>query len=101
MRGDILKELRQNNKLSVDELAEKICVSSSLLQSWEQGWYLILPSSGEISEMADIFDIDEDTLREILDIDENGDYDPNKKISFIDYVDSAVRTLQFIKKHNK
>ena len=75
INGTRLKELREQNGYSREELAEKICVTQYIIQGWEQGWGLINPSSGEISEMAELFHLSEDQLREELDANEENDSD--------------------------
>lgn len=75
INGRRLKELREKNGLTREELAQKILVTKHIIQSWEEGWGIINPSSGEISEMADLFGLSEAELREAIDADERFDYD--------------------------
>ena len=96
MRGIVIKELRERHNCSRKELADYICVSVSELQSWEEGWYLTLPSSGEIGEMASYFKMSEEQLRLLIELDED-DYDEESRLRTIDYVDSLIRLSKFIR----
>lgn len=98
MDGDRLKELREKFGYSREELAEKVCVTKYIIQSWEEGWAFMNPSSGEIEELADAFHMTEEELRDVLAQDEDDDYSDDQKLSFIDYVDAGVRMLEHIKK---
>ena len=95
MNGEKLKELREKYGYSREELAEDLYVTASIIQSWEEGWAIINPSSGEIGEMAELFHMAEESLREILDLSEDDDYDsPMKKLRFIDCVDSVINCVK-------
>ncbi len=97
MNGNALKELREKNGYSRSQLAEKLYVTASMIQSWEEGWAIINPSNGEIDEMADAFGMSEDELREVLDADPDDDYGENTKVSWLDYLDAGVRAINFCK----
>ena len=96
MRGDKLRELREKHKITRKKLAEMIYVTESIIQSWEEGCYLMFPSSGEISEMAEIFEMEEEDLREYIEHEEINDWDKND-MRFIDYVDWGLGLCQEIK----
>ena len=98
MRGEVIRELREKHGYSRKELADKLYISASELQSWEEGWFIKGPSSGEIEEMADAFKMTEDSLRELINHSECDDADKNEEPRFIDYVDSAVRLGRFLKR---
>ena len=58
--GAAIKELREKNKLTQAELAEKLCVSDKTISKWERG-----ESSPDISvlvEIADLFGVSLDYL---------------------------------------
>lgn len=75
INGKRLKELREQNGYSQEELADKIYCTKYIIQGWEEGWGIINPSSGEIDEMAMLFGLSEEELREQIDADEEKDYD--------------------------
>lgn len=90
MRGDRIKNLRESHCLSRKEFANIICTTETIVQSWEQGWNIIPPSSGEIEAMADLFGLSEDQLLEALELDENQLYDNTPTVPF-DFIDDGVR----------
>lgn len=96
MNGEKLKEIRESNNISRKELAKKIYVTEAIIQSWEQGWYIEGPSSGEVEEMAEIFNMSEEVLRNVTNMPEEDDSD-NNTTSFIDYIDAGVRAIKYIK----
>jgi len=98
MNGEKIKELREKAGLTREALAKELYVTASIIQSWEEGWYNVPPSSGEIDEMATIFKIDEENLRELLDQDECEDYDAAPKWRFIDYIDYGIKVKKALKK---
>lgn len=100
MRGDILKAIRQKCGIDREELANAVCVTESIIQSWEQGWCIQPPSSGEIEAMAECFRISEEDLLEMLEIDEEALSD-SATPRFIDFADSAVKWLDYIKDRTK
>lgn len=100
MNGQKLKEIREKYGYSRKELAKILYETEYTVQSWEQGWGITPPTSGQIEKMAALFDIEEYNLRNLLEIDEYDDFDTDD-VSFIDFVDSAVRAYQYIKKHKK
>ena len=59
--GSFLKELRNNNNLTQEQLAEKFGVSQRSVSRWENG--NTMPDISVLIELADYYDID---LREIL-----------------------------------
>ena len=91
MNGSRLQELREQFGYSRKQLAEELLVTSELIQSWEEGWALTNPSNGEIDEMAELFQMTEDELREYLEADEDEDWSADKKLSFIDILDASIR----------
>ena len=97
MNGNRLQELRERFGYSRNQLAEKLLVTSSMIQSWEEGWALINPSKGEIDTMAELFQMAEDELREYLDADEDEDWSADKKLLFVDVLDASIRLHQHIK----
>lgn len=60
--GSFIKELRKEQKLTQEELAEKFDVARRTVSRWETGSNM--PDLDILIEMADFFDVD---LREILD----------------------------------
>ena len=60
--GKFIKELRKEQKLTQEELAEKFGVARRTVSRWETGSNM--PDLDILVEMADFFDVD---LREILD----------------------------------
>lgn len=58
MDGKKLQYLREKNHISRQELANKLYVTPYIIQSWEEGWAIINPSSGEIEELANAFSHD-------------------------------------------
>lgn len=97
MNGKKLKEIREIKKISRKQLAQKIYVTESIVRSWEEGWYIETPSSGEIEEMAELFNTSEEILRDIIDLPEEYDSE-NNTTSFVDYIDAGVRAIKHIKK---
>lgn len=95
MNGEALQRIRVSKKLSRKELAEKAYVTEHYIQSWEEGWYIELPSDGEIEAMAEALMIDEEELRKLLDLD---DCDNETDVGLIDYVDALGRMIKQIKK---
>ncbi len=59
--GSFLKELRNNNNLTQEQLAEKFGVSQRSVSRWENG--NTMPDISILIELADYYDVD---LREIL-----------------------------------
>ena len=59
--GNFLKELRNNNNLTQEQLAEKFGVSQRSVSRWENG--NTMPDISVLIELADYYDVD---LREIL-----------------------------------
>ncbi len=97
MNGEKLKGIRESNKISRKQLAQKIYATESIVRSWEEGWYIETPSSGEIEEMAELFNMSEETLRNIIDLPKEDDSE-NNTTSFVDYIDAGVRAVKHIKK---
>lgn len=94
MDGKKLKDIREKFGFSRKDIANAALVTEYEVQSWEEGWYIKQPSSGEIESMAEIFGMAEEELCVLLDI---GDYDESEP-SFIDYVDAGLRALNHIRK---
>ena len=100
MRGDLLKKLREERGISRHKLAELAYVTEAIVQSWEEGWFIQAPSSGEIESMAECFGMDETELMELLDL-EDDDLSDDQELSWIDIIDAGVRARQFIRKQRK
>lgn len=98
MNGCKLQIIRENRGIGRKELADSAHVSESYIQSWEQGWYIQTPSSGEIKSMAEYLGLTEDDLMAMLEIDEE-DLSDNKSICFSDFLDASVRTYKHIKEN--
>lgn len=60
MFGERLKELRRNNKLTQQELANKLKVSASTVGMYEQGRRS--PDTGTLNQVAEYFDVSVDWL---------------------------------------
>lgn len=75
INGERLKELREKHGYSRAELAEKTYTTIEIIQGWEEGWACINPSSGEISIMAELFNISEEKFRTEINADEENDFD--------------------------
>ena len=94
MDGKKLQEIREKLGFSRKEVAKEALVTEYEVQSWEEGWYIKQPSSGEIESMAELFDMTEEDLGILLDID---DYDENEP-RFVDYIDAGMRAINHIRK---
>ena len=99
MRGERLFELRTKFGYTREELAESLYVTPSIIQSWEQGWAIINPSSGEIDEMAEVFEMTEEELREYLEQDEEDDYDNENSKKMLD--DCIEKSKKVVRNKNK
>lgn len=100
MNGKRLQELREINGYTRDEVAERVLVTEMIVQGWEQGWGSINPSSGEIEEMAEMFNMTEEELRFEIEQEEEDDYDYSSNssgYSFSETVGSAVGSLLYLK----
>lgn len=60
MLGDKIRTLRKENKISQEELAEKLCVSRQSVSLWENGQ--TMPSIENIISIANIFGVSTDVL---------------------------------------
>ena len=60
--GNLLKELRKENKLTQEQLAEKLNVSGRTVSRWETGSNL--PDLDILIELADLYEVD---IRELID----------------------------------
>ncbi|MBQ8170791.1 MAG: helix-turn-helix transcriptional regulator [Oscillospiraceae bacterium] len=60
--GSFLKELRRENKLTQEQLAEKLNVSNRSVSRWENG--STLPDISILIELAEFYDVD---IKEIID----------------------------------
>lgn len=96
MDGEKLKILRETKGYTRAELANKVFVSKAEVQSWEEGWYIKEPSSGEIECLAEAFNLSEDNLCSLLNIDIENGYSEDEPIRFIDFVDSGIRLVKHI-----
>ena len=59
-----LRELRDKNVLTLQELAEKCGVSKTIVWQWEQG--TAMPRPAHIRKLAAVFGIDPAQMREII-----------------------------------
>ena len=57
---EIILELRMNNKLSQDELAEKVCVTRQAVSCWETGE--TIPNTETLKLLSKLFDVSINTL---------------------------------------
>ncbi len=57
---EIILELRMNNKLSQDELAEKVCVTRQAVSRWETGE--TIPNTETLKLLSKLFDVSINTL---------------------------------------
>lgn len=60
--GNLLKELRKENKLTQEQMAEKLNVSGRTVSRWETGSNL--PDLDILIELADLYEVD---IRELID----------------------------------
>ena len=60
--GNFLKELRKDNKLTQEQLAEKFSISNRTVSRWENGNNM--PDLSVLLELADFYNVD---VREIID----------------------------------
>ena len=60
--GVLLKELRKENNMTQEQLAEKLCVSARTVSRWETGSNL--PDLDILIELADLYEVD---IRELID----------------------------------
>lgn len=90
--GNRLKQLREENGYTLDEVAKETYNTVYTVQSWEEGWALSNPSSGEISSLAEMFDMSEDDLRDEINADEEYDGD-NENKPFSETIGEAIGTL--------
>ncbi|MBP5311292.1 MAG: helix-turn-helix transcriptional regulator [Clostridia bacterium] len=60
MIKDVIKKLRKKNKISQEELADKLYVSRALVAKWELGKRY--PSGQMLEEIAKVFNVDVDYL---------------------------------------
>lgn len=93
MDGKKLKAIREKLGYSRKDIAQVALVTEYEVQSWEEGWYIMQPSSGEIESMAELFDITEEELCTLLNIE---DYDKSEP-KFIDYIDVGLRAIKHMK----
>lgn len=96
MNSVALRNLRERYGYSRKALADKLYVTESIIQSWEEGWAIINPSSGEIEEMAGAFGMSEDDLRSYI----SADIDEDEGVRFIDFIDAGIRAIKFCKKNH-
>ena len=102
--GSAFQKLRESKGFSRAKLAEIMYVTSSFIQSWEEGWYIVPPTWGEIDEMAMAYNMEIDDILEILGIEEEDLYVPDEESpDMFDYIDSITRAKHYveelIKKH--
>ena len=92
MDGKKLKAIREKLGYSRKDIAHEALVTEYEVQSWEEGWYIKQPSSGEIESMAELFDMTEEELCTLLNIEDYDESEPR----FIDYVDAGLRAIKHI-----
>ena len=68
MFGEKLKELRKQNSLTQEGLAQIICVSRSAVNKWEQG--IGLPSDINLKSICEYFNVSEEWLLDRKDLKE-------------------------------
>lgn len=90
--GNRLKQLREENGYTLDEVAKETYNTAYTVQSWEEGWALSNPSSGEISSLAEMFNMSEEDLRYEINADEEHDGD-NENKPFSETMGEAIGTL--------
>ena len=79
INGARLKQIREANGYTQEDIATETGATVYDVQGWEEGWALSNPSSGEISTLAELFGMTEENLREEIDADEDFDSDCNDK----------------------
>ena len=95
--GSAFQKLREAKGFSREKLAEIMYVTSSFIQSWEEGWYIIPPTWGEIDEMAMAYNMEIDDILEILGIEEDDLYDPDEESPDVfDYISSIKRAKHYV-----
>lgn len=68
-QGDYLKELRVNNKLSQEKLAEQLGLSRQSISKWEQGY--ALPDTDNLLKLSELYGISVDTILKCGETEEN------------------------------
>jgi len=76
-----LKELREANGLSQDEVAGKLGISSQAISKWEQGE--IEPDFRSLAMLADIYKINIESLRDLTAAEQAERHEPNTKLLLI------------------
>lgn len=97
MDGEKLKEIREKLGYSREEVADAALVTEYEVQSWEEGWFIKQPSSGEVELMAELFNMDEDELYTLLDIED----DDESGVRFSDFIDAGLRAIKHIRNIKK
>ena len=69
--GQIIKDLRKKNKLTQEELAERLGVTYQAISKWENGTGM--PDISQIVPLASIFGVSTDVLFGVADLTENED----------------------------
>ena len=75
INGKRLQEIRENNGYSRGEVAKETLTTEAINRGWEAGFAAMNPSSGEISVMAEMFNMSEDEFREEINADKENDFD--------------------------
>ena len=78
MDGNKLKELRESNYLSKEEFADRIGVDLEEVENWEE--YGSEPSKYNIERMANVLNVDEDSLKWKLNVDREIDTEETNDI---------------------
>ena len=80
MINENLKRLRSYNKLTQEDVAEKLNVSRQSIAKWENGE--TMPDLNKCKELAELYDISLDDLVNILTNNKTGDINPKGKYVF-------------------
>lgn len=97
LAGSAFQKLREAKGVSREKLAEIMYVTSSFIQSWEEGWYIVPPTWGEIDEMAMAYNMEIDDILEILGIEEDDLYDLDEESPDVfDYIGSIKRAKYYV-----
>lgn len=101
MFGDILKDLRKTNKLTQEELGEKLGVLTSSISNWETN--KATPTYEILKEIAKMFHVTTDYLLDynIDDLDKMQKLKMTLKEAGINDINKAMQILEVLKEDNK